>query len=72
MQYDRVGFSHGFALIRAGGKFLGIVLKRCLSVKMAIDYSDCLGLEDHIFMKTFMSTHTYIGHTPAVRLFSTS
>jgi len=38
-QCDQTGFSYGFALIRACGKFLDIALKRNLSKKMAIDYS---------------------------------
>lgn len=72
MQYDRTGFSDGFALIRACGKFLGIALKRYLSMKVAIDYSNWLGFEDHIFRKAFMSIHMCIGHSPAIKVVSTS
>lgn len=71
-QYDLTGFSCGFAFIRACGKLLGIALKRYLSMKMAIDYSNWLGLEDHIFMKAFMSTRTCIGHVRAIKVVSTS
>lgn len=72
VQSDLTGFSYGFAFTRACGKFLGIALKRYLSMKMAIDYSNWLGLEDHIFMKAFMSTHTCIGQVPAIKVVSTS
>lgn len=71
-QWDWTGLSFGFALIRAWGKFLAIALKRYLRMKMAIDYWNWLGLEDHIFMKVFMWIHTCIGHTPAVEVVSTS
>lgn len=58
--------------MRACGKFLGIALKRYLSLKMAIDYSNWLSLEDHIFMNAFMSTWMCVGYAPVIKVVSPS
>lgn len=72
VQWDRTGLSFGVALTRACGEFLATALKRCLRMKMAIDYWNWLSLEDHIFVEVFMPIHTFICHAPAGEVVSTS